>query len=421
MGKRWKWFTAFIIILLWNGCGKERAESDPNLLSTSTVLVTIQPMVEGNRTSTEPMEPTTGAAVPTAPVNSTMPILADEEPSFDGVLPDYNPAEILRQTGGTVIPWGDSISLDMDGDGKEETVSMRLTLDSEYSSNDWRTALPILTVDGAVFGEEDFLQLCYPQSDIGGGFERLGWYILDIDTSDSYLEIAVEYWYRNARTSFLRYGEGEFVYVGTIETNISLFESFFLPVREESEWEIPWEPDWEAARLEIQNTEKRLRMDGIRGDGMIQLSAYHNVLETCEEMRKMTWRLENPEDLHAELVLDLPYLDFGEMPGRNRIPGLKVLKQDTVFYQNKGGEDGATVTLLAGTEVWFRRYYLEGRWIEMVYDEGGVYEEGAQSVWFQVVVEIEENIGEYPYGLIRLPDGEIAPRDCFGGNYIWGG
>ncbi len=173
--------------------------------------------------------------------------------------------------------------------------------------------------------------------------------------------------------------------------------------------------------MEIQNTEECLRMDGIRGDGIIQLSAYHNVLETCEEMRKMTWRLENPEDLHAELVLDLPYLDFGEMPGRNRIPGLKVLKQDTVFYQNKGGEDGATVTLPAGTEVWFRRYYLEGRWIEMVYDEGGVYEEGAQSVWFQVVVEIEENIGEYPYGLIRLPDGEIAPRDCFGGNYIWGG
>ncbi len=103
MGKRWKWFTAFIIILLWNGCGKERAESNPNLLLTSTVLVTIQPMVEGNRTSTEPMEPTTGAAVPAAPVNSTMPILADEEPSFDEVLPDYNPAEILRQTGGTVI------------------------------------------------------------------------------------------------------------------------------------------------------------------------------------------------------------------------------------------------------------------------------------------------------------------------------
>ncbi|MDE7327803.1 MAG: hypothetical protein K2N63_16245 [Lachnospiraceae bacterium] len=324
--------------------------------------------------------------------------------------------ETFTQKGGVLIPWGDSISVDLDGDGKKETVSMRLSIDSVRSNQNWHDALPVLIVEEAVFGEEDFWRVFYSE-DKGGDFYGLGWCVLDIDVSDSYVEIAVEYYEgRDFKTCFLRYGQGEFAYLGSIETNICAIDAD-RPIREESEWEKPWEPDWEATRTIILNSDHCLRMDGILGDGVIKLSAYHDILEQWE-VGQMTWCLDNPDNLHAELILAPEYLDYGE-PVKNTIPAEKLLEQDTIFYKVKGEGNGETVALPAGTKIWFRRYYPKDRWMEITYDEGGGYKEGKQSAWFQVVEEMGEKV-ENLRGTILLPEGEMSPEDCFRG-LVWGG
>lgn len=323
--------------------------------------------------------------------------------------------ETLVQKDGTLIPWGDSISVNLDGDGKKETVSMRLSIDSARSNQNWHNALPVLTVDEAIFSEEDFCRICYPEEE-KFHFDGLGWCVLDIDVSDPYIEIAVEYYQgRDFKTCFLRYGQGEFAYLGSIETNICAIDAN-RPIREESEWENPWEPDWEATRTIILNSDHCLRMDGILGDGLIHLGAYHDILEQWE-VGEMTWCLKNSENLYAKLILVPEYLDYGE-PIKNTIPTEKILKQDTIFYKEKGGKNGETVILPAGTKVWFRRYYPKERWMEMTYDEGEGYQE-ERNAWFQIVEEMGEKI-ENPRGTILLPNGKMSPEDCFRG-LVWGG
>ena len=118
------------------------AEDDSSLLTPSAAPVTVQPVPEKKKTTMEPTAPTestkpTGAAEPTAPMNRPMgeikaaertspaddPILT----SVDAVTPDYDPEEILYQTGGVMIPWGDSIFVDYENrlSGKVNTVIMQ--------------------------------------------------------------------------------------------------------------------------------------------------------------------------------------------------------------------------------------------------------------------------------------------------------
>lgn len=288
---------------------------------------------------------------------------------------------------------------------------MRLSIDSVRSNQDWRDALPVLTVEETIFGEKDFYQICYSGGEILD-FYGLGWCVLDIDVSDPYVEIAVEYYKeRDYKTCFLRYEQGEFVYLGSIETNIC------IPIWVGLEWRNPKEPDWEAARTIILNSDPCLRMDGILGDGLIHLAAYHDILEQFED-KKMTWCLENSSTLYAKLILAPEYLDYGE-PVKNMIISEKLLKQDTIFYKEKGGGNGETIALPAGTKIWFRRYYPKDRWMEIIYDEGAGYKEGEWNAWFRVVEEMGENI-ENQRGTILLPEGEMSPEECFHG-LIWGG
>ena len=330
-------------------------------------------------------------------------------------LHEFDLMDKLEKNRVVIVPWGDSVSIDLDGDGKNEMVSMHLSIQSEHSDGDWRYALPVLNVNGAVFGEDDFYQCCYPNGGLVEGFET-GWYILNIDVSDPYIEIGMEYHEgRDFRTCFLRYQQGEFAFVGSIETNLVVpKQSFSLFTFDGNNFQ---EPDWEGVREEIFALQDRIRIEGIRGDGTIHLAGYHDIIEEWES-KMVGWRLENSKDFQARLMFDPEYLDYGELV-RNVIPVEKVLKQDTTFYLYKDGKDKETVRLLAGTEIWFRHYYPKERWMEIAYDEGGVYKNGSQSAWFQVLDELYENI-DNPKGTIRLPDKEISPYDCFD-DLMWGG
>lgn len=396
MKKRWKLSLGLAIILTYIGCGNDATNP-----SAPPLDVTVQPSGGKNQALSGTTSP---SAVPT-----------DIQPSVEDTPQGYHPEETLAQAGRVIIPWGDSISLDLDGDGEKEAVSMRLSIDSARSNGEWQTALPVLSVDDAVFGEEDFYKLCYTDSE-SFSFFRIGWCILDIDTSDPYCEIAVQYsGNQNDRTCFLRYGKGEFAYIGSTETRILMDLPSGMPWQ--GNWpDAPIEPDWEAARTIILNGETE-RFAGLPGNGDFwYFNAYHEVLQTTE-YGKMTWHLKNAGDLQAKLVLDPEYLDYGEPASASHV---FELERDMVFSRCKGSEDGETVMLPAGTQIWFRHYYPEGRWMEISYDEDGIYGEGSQTAWFQVVKEVNEDM-DYPHGLIRLPEGEVSPEGCFGGGFVWGG
>lgn len=321
VGKRKKVIFLLAFVLLWNGCGVKSAESESA----------------------------------------------------------HRPPETWREDEGIiVVPWDENICLDMDGDGKEETLSIHLDIGAERSDDDSAHALPVVTVDGRVFNEDVFYSLCSSE-----GWEIMGdgWSIVDLDISDSYLEIALSYYAdRYYRTCVLRYEQGELAFTGSIATS-------------------------------------PLKADEIPGDGNVCAAVVCHAVE-YESSGKMTWHLDDCEDFHAKLVCGQDYYELQEYD-KNSIPCLKKLVRDTNFYQSMGGENGKTIMLPEGTEIWFVRYYPKERWMELAYDEDGIYKDGEKHAWFQIVYEVDEK-PENGQGLIRLPDGEINPHDCFEG-LIWGG
>ncbi len=108
------------------------------------------------------------------------------------------------------IPSGNPAVVDLDGDGKDDVIEY--TLDS---SDD--TSSPVassFTINGTEFKDllyDDFLMTM--DSPWGDGF-----YIVDIDTKDNLLEIAIldEGPSSDQVTFFFRYSEGELTYIGDI-------------------------------------------------------------------------------------------------------------------------------------------------------------------------------------------------------------
>ena len=292
----------------------------------------------------------------------------------------------------TAIPFGESIRADLDGDGVAEEITMRVS--PQATSGSWRTALPELTVGETVFDGDYFYRLIE-----GGRLDAEAWYLLDIDPTDSCLELGLfrEYIPQHAETVLLRYRAGELTCIGSFGTK--LLDSPLQFCADE-------EPDWQSLREGVSDN---IKADVVPGDGTVRCIEACNILE--RDSAPMIWELEEKEELYAALVPAKQ--EFFELQAWNDEWREKLLKTECRFYAERGiqaGEkDDAAVTLVAGTKIRFQRYYRDGGWIEMTYEDGA--NEGI--AWFQIVREWQG--GEEESALIRLPDREVDAAQCFEG------
>ena len=61
--------------------------------------------------------------------------------------PGYDVEDILRENKGVVIPWGDSVLADLDGDGRKENISMHLEIDIEDPRDSrWNYTRPVPSI-----------------------------------------------------------------------------------------------------------------------------------------------------------------------------------------------------------------------------------------------------------------------------------
>lgn len=184
-----KAFFLSALVLILNSCAE--ASDAPGTLGNTEV-----PMPTDAGNTEENTLPGTASAAPEPTVSGTNSIV----------------------TADTAIPFGESICADLDGDGVPEELTMRLLPDS--ASDNWRFARPELTVGETVFDGDYFSRL------IGSGrFDAEAWYLLDIDRTDSSLELGL---FRKLSRSMRR----RFCSVtsqGSLSASAVLLKSFWIP------------------------------------------------------------------------------------------------------------------------------------------------------------------------------------------------
>lgn len=287
------------------------------------------------------------------------------------------------------IPLGESIFVDLDGNGIKEKVTIGAK-PSSNSDNPWRSAIPTLTIGEKTFEEKDFSE------QIGTGeLDAEAWYLLDIDKEDSYREIGVFHKYAptGAETVLFRFQEGKLACIGRFDGR--LLDAPIITLTQE--------PDWEKLK---QETFENVRTDVVFGDGTIQSSMLSFVLDT--DIISVVWKLEDAGKFRTKLVLcEQDYYEFALGENYQR-----VLKADCLFYAQRGEKDGNTVLIPAGTKVRFLRYDPKEKWFEITYNNN------EKSAWFQVIKEWEGN-PEVP-AVLLLPEGETDADKCFTG-LVYGG
>lgn len=106
---------------------------------------------------------------------------------------------------------GESVSIDLNGDGTEDEVTFNVEESSDY------VYVPTLTINGADYSKVLEDNQCY----FAGPYEK--YVIMDIDESDDYLEIAVQDYGMSddPMTAFLRYDGNNVIYMGYVSDRVS--------------------------------------------------------------------------------------------------------------------------------------------------------------------------------------------------------
>ena len=187
-------------------------------------------------------------------------------------------------------------------------------------------------------------------------------YLVDIDVSDGWKELA---FYEHGPsgdpcTTFLRYQNGELVYIGEIEDGP------------------PGEGRYGSITMEFS------------GNGTINAIVRYWEFQT--DSVKKVWKLVNGSQLNASLEEVVPeYYEFVRNSGwQFNIQ----LVQNATFYREMNADMENVIMFPEGTRVDFARYYPETGWLEVV------YQGGEKSVWLQVTAEkmfMPMNVDIYKY------------------------
>ncbi|MBQ6876681.1 MAG: hypothetical protein IJN46_10685 [Lachnospiraceae bacterium] len=286
---------------------------------TTEELTTAEPTTEEPTTEETTTEEPTTEEQPTEPVN-----LHTEETQVTG--------EGIVQ----VFETGKTVVADLDGDGTAERITVKVDLEASYYDR------MSMQIEDIYFDSEEFNRITGYME----GAETKEFYLVDLDVSDQWLEIAFfEYGPSNDPvTTFLRYGDGNVINIGNVPTG---------------------PPD-----------EQYVENKGINipGDGTMTGRARYDIVQTSFVTK--TWRVENLTGHTAAIEEIVPeYYQF-----RLRIEGeyQMCLRQDTVFYKEMNGFADEIITLPKDTVVDISRFYPDSGWLQLIYDQG------AKSMWLKL-------------------------------------
>ncbi len=228
-----------------------------------------------------------------------------------------------------VIEMGKTVLADLDGDGVDEKITVRAEAEQiNYYEDDIHFQIDELYYHGDNFDE----LIC------AGIISMRTFYLVDLDTSDRWVEIAIME--ESCENNFLRYHEGGLFPIGEI-SGISITSG------------------------EDGSTK-------ILGDGTISTRERYDVLQTSHITK--TWRLLPSDTASTALEEVIPeYYEFELRPADWKM----ILKQDMTFFAELNGSMDNLITLPAGTEVDIARFYPDGEWIQIL------YKQDTKAVWLR--------------------------------------
>ncbi len=321
---------------------------------------------------------------PTVPTPTTLAAALTVTPTVFAGTPTPLPPSGLELLGQTTpesviaVPMGQTILVDLNGDGTEESVtfgikgyeenvSVRDILDSIKYTWDEFDDFYFLKIDDTVFWQEEIALEGW-----GDGPGTTTYYIFDIDMEDKYKEIGL---YFNGpsndpSTIFYRYVDGKLRCVGSIGD--APMESDYYWYKHGYEYEkMPYDEMVEQVdREEYQIT--------VLGDGNILLSGRVDVLETSWSVREYNlwnstsaWGATLKETIRERYEFIGWDYDAGEMYNSRT-------KKDLTAYSDRfditsGQDTASTVFIPEGTRMSIYSYYPDNGWtagwIQFAYGE----------------------------------------------------
>lgn len=137
-------------------------------------------------------------------------------------------------------------------------------------------------------------------------------------------------------TTILRYQDGELVRMGSV-------------------------PVGPPKRAPVGNRELN-----ISGDGTIYGSVWENLVLGADFLPK-TWKVQKTDKGLPALVEIIP--EYYSLPQSDELSPIFMLYKEITFFAEKK-EDSELITLPARTEMEIQRFYPEGGWIQITYEQG---------------------------------------------------
>ncbi len=294
----------------------------------------------------------------------------EEIPTASGETPTAVPtdADVIISSGQTIIPiaMNETASVDLDGDGTNEVVSVNYDLTQDmYNGN------PTIQINDFVFDEDDTIYAETP--------DVATWYIFDVDTTDSYKEIGI---YQDGPssdpyTTLFRFEDG-------VLRNLGGFSD--KPI---DDWNI-YVPNYHGDYEEFLGLidRSRIRIE-VPGDGTIFADQRIEILET--NFAQGLWKLENAESFtDSKLVLQVREVYDIMGYGMDRGEFTLTIKDTLQVYPERDFACADFIELTAGDTIDFCQYYPEGNWVKVSWNQ----EEGFG--WLHIkkpfsIYQIDEN------------------------------
>lgn len=299
----------------------------------------------------------------------------EEIPTVSGETQTIVPtdADVIISSGQTITPiaMNETASVDLDGDGTNEIVSVNYDLTQDmYKEN------PTIQINSFVFEGDNSLYMECP--------DVATWYIFDVDTTDSYKEIGI---YQDGPssdpyTTLLRFEDGVLHNLGGFSDKPIDDWNIYIP---------RYDGDYEDYLGLIDRS--RIRIE-VPGDGTILANQRIEILET--NFAQGLWKLENAESFtDSKLVLQVREVYDIMGYGMDRGEFTLTIKDSLQVYPERDFACTDFVELTTGDTIDFCQYYPEGNWVKVSWNQ----EEGFG--WLHIkepfsIYQIDEN-GEGTY------------------------